>query len=89
MIYFTERELKNSDADGMSKAVRAVFSNEAPDYVTTLPSLKINIIEATEEPGQNLTQLELREIIRRTQRQYPLVERWRKAGWTNNLYKET
>ena len=59
-------------------AVRAVFSNEAPTYVTTLPSLNINIIEATEEPGQSLAQLELREI-RRIQRQDPLVERWRKA----------
>ena len=46
-------------------------------YVETLPSCDINIVEATEIPGQTSLK-ELREV-RRLQREDPLIEKWRKA----------
>ena len=49
-----------------------------PPYIDTLPSCPIDIIEATDIPGQSLSLKELREV-RKMQRQDPLIEKWRRA----------
>ena len=55
-------------------------------YVETLPACDINIVEATEIPGQTLSLKELREV-RRLQREDPMIEKWRKAVIDKRLPK--
>jgi len=63
--------------DTSVKAICCCFIRTCP-LIETLPAMTINIVEATEDPGQGLAQIELREI-RRMQRQDNLIERWRLA----------
>ena len=49
-----------------------------PSLIETLPAFNINIVDATETPGQSLAQREVREV-RRAQREDELIDRWRIA----------
>ena len=49
-----------------------------PPYVETLPNMNINIIQATETPGQPMAQIEVREI-RKQQREDKIIGKWVRA----------
>ena len=51
---------------------------EIPPYIEVLPSMGINIIEATETPGQTMAQIEVREI-RKNQREDRTIGKWIRA----------
>ncbi|XP_060557360.1 uncharacterized protein LOC132717812 [Ruditapes philippinarum] len=58
--------------------VKAVCNSTTTSYLESLPTMNINIIEATENTGQPMAQLEMRDI-RRKQREDPIIDKWRKA----------
>ena len=60
------------------ETVRAICSCIVPPYAETLPVSSLNLVEATEEFGKPMAQIELREL-RREQRRDPMIEKWRIA----------
>ena len=48
-------------------------------YLETLPTMNISIIEATENTGQRMVQLEMRDIGRKQEEEDPVIDKWRKA----------
>lgn len=72
--------------DSTIKAICSCIT--VPSFIETFPTANINILEAFEEPGQVMAQKEMQEI-RSTQRQDPLVERWRRAVIDKALPKTT
>ena len=86
--------IKNSDADGMSRYPHSLSDEEvkledqtikaicgsviSPPYIEILPCAHINILDATEAPGQVMAQIEMREI-RRKQREDETVGKWVRA----------
>ena len=62
-----------------NSTVKAICSCiTSPPFIEILPSHSINILEATEEQGQPMAQIEMREV-RRAQRQDRMIDRWRIA----------
>ncbi len=96
--------VKNTDADAMSRypterseesikiedqTVKAICSSIAyPPSIEILPCMGIDIIEATEMPGQPMAQLEVREI-RQSQRQDPIIGNWVRAVIDRTLPNKT
>lgn len=76
-----------------NEAVKAICSTiTVPPFIEIVPCKNINIVEALEDPGQVMAQVEFREI-RKSQREDKVVDRWRRAVLDkkipkNNLSKE-
>ena len=68
-------EYRNGEkiVDINDNTVKAICSLIGPPFIETLPNFNIDIVEATEMPGQTMAQKELREV-RRQQREDPLIE---------------
>lgn len=64
--------------DKTIKTICSISQTPVEAFIETLPSASINIIEATECPGQPLAQIEQREI-RRNQRQDAILGKWVRA----------
>lgn len=82
---------KNGDADASGdhicikdKTVKAICASIDLHFVETLPSASINVIDATESPGQPMAQIELREL-RRSQREDPVIGKWTRAVMDRKL----
>ena len=71
----TQEKMEAIDRDTIKAICHALFPIP---YIETLPCYNIDIVEATDIPGQSLALKEVREI-RRMQRQDQLIEKWRKA----------
>ncbi|XP_053372981.1 uncharacterized protein LOC123532109 [Mercenaria mercenaria] len=61
-----------------NSVVKAICGAITVPYIETLQSMNINIIDVTEDPGQPMAQIEMREI-RRKQREDPIIDKWRIA----------
>ena len=80
--YPPEKSETNNDEECVKiddKTVKTICSSiTPPPLIETLPAFNINIVDATETPGQSLAQREVREV-RRAQREDALIDRWRIA----------
>ena len=63
-----------------NKTVKAICNSmHTIPLIEVLPAAGINIVEATDTPGETLAQIEVREI-RKKQRDDPLIGRWLRAA---------
>ena len=82
-FYKSEAKLEELDKDTIKAVCNSIVS--CP-YIETLPACGIDLVEATEIPGQSLALKALREV-RKMQRQDPMIEKWRKAVIDNTAPK--
>lgn len=70
--------------DKTVKTICSFVQLQPRSYIETLPSAAINIVDATDCPGQPLAQIEQREI-RHNQRQDPVLGKWVRAVTYNTF----
>ena len=69
------------------KTVKTICGNiKIQALIETLPAASINIVEATENPGQPIAQIEQREI-RRSQREDMILGKWVRATIDKKMSK--
>ena len=70
------------------KTVKTICGNiQIEALIETLPTASINIVEATESPGQPVAQIEQREI-RRSQREDMILRKWVRATIDKKMPKD-
>ena len=87
MSRYPHDKLKLDDNEAVkidNSTVKAICGYIVPPYIEILTANNINIVEATEDPGQPMAQIEMREI-RRKQREDKLIDRWRIAVIDNRV----
>ncbi|KAH3829137.1 hypothetical protein DPMN_131125 [Dreissena polymorpha] len=82
MSRYPHERIKDRNSEEVIKiddlTVKAICgSTDKPPYIETI-TCNVNIVEATDVPGQPMAQVEMRQI-KTAQRNDWLIERWRRA----------